>query len=46
MNKVLLVVDVQEDYLGENRNREKFNYQNPQLLIENINKSIEKYNSE
>lgn len=46
MNKVLLVIDVQEDYLGENRNKDKFKYQNPQLLIENINKAIEKYTND
>jgi len=46
MNKALLVIDVQEDFLGENRNKKKFNYANPELLIKNINKAIEKYEKE
>jgi len=45
MNKALLVIDVQEGIIGENRNK-KFTYKNPELLIQNINKSIEKYKNE
>jgi len=46
MNKALLVIDVQEDYLGEKRNKKRFYYENPDLLIQNINKAIEKYKNE
>lgn len=37
-----MVIDVQEDLVGENRHK-KFTYKNPELLIKNINNSIEKY---
>ena len=43
MNKALLVIDVQEDYFSENRNKKKLHFQNPALLIQNINTAIEKY---
>ena len=42
MNKALLVIDVQEDNIGEKRHK-RFTYENPELLIQNINNSIEKY---
>jgi nicotinamidase-related amidase len=43
MNKALLVIDVQEDIIGENRCKKRFSYKNPELLIQNINNSIEDY---
>lgn len=42
MNNALLVIDVQEDLVGENKHK-KYTYKNPELLIKNINNSIEKY---
>ena len=42
MNKALLVIDVQEDIIGENHHK-RFNYENREQLIANINKSIEEY---
>ncbi len=42
MNKALLVIDVQEDIIGENHHK-RFKYENREQLIANINKSIEDY---
>lgn len=43
MKKALLVVDVQEDFIGELRNKNKFSYENTNELVNNINQKIEIY---
>ena len=43
--KALLVIDMQEDYIGENRNRKKFPY-DPEILVPRINQRIEDFHSE
>ncbi|MGN0143612.1 MAG: isochorismatase family cysteine hydrolase [Clostridium sp.] len=44
MKKALLVVDAQDDFIGEQRSKKKFDYENDiDDLIENINKSISNY---
>lgn len=43
--KALLVIDMQEDYVGEKRDLKKFPYES-KTLIENINKRILEYNDE
>lgn len=42
MKKALLVIDIQNDFLGENRNKNKFSYKNVDQLILNINNNVEK----
>lgn len=43
MNKALLVVNAQEDFIGEQRSKKKFNYYDVDELILNINNKIEEY---
>lgn len=43
MKKALLVIDAQEDFIGEQRNRNKFDYYDVDELIKNINKNIKRY---
>lgn len=43
MGKALLVIDMQKDFLGKDRNKKKFNYDNIDELIENVNFAIESY---
>ena len=43
--KALLVIDMQEDYIGENRNRKRFPY-HPEILIPRINQRIGDFHSE
>lgn len=43
MNKALLVMDAQEDFIGEQRNKEKFDYDDVDHLISNINDKISFY---
>jgi nicotinamidase-related amidase len=43
--KALLVIDMQEDYVGENRNKKRFPY-HPETLIPRINQRIQDFNSE
>ena len=42
MKKALLVIDIQNDFLGEDRNKSKFSYKNIDKLISNINENVEK----
>ncbi len=42
MKKALLVIDIQNDFLWENRDKKKFPYKNIDKLISNINNNIEK----
>ena len=42
MKKALLVIDIQNDFLWENRDKKKFHYKNIDKLISNINNNIEK----
>jgi nicotinamidase-related amidase len=37
MRKALLVIDAQEDFIGEQRNKNKFNYEDVDELVKNIN---------
>ena len=43
MNKALLVMDAQEDFIGDQRNKEKFDYDDVDDLINNINERISFY---
>lgn len=43
MNKALFVMDAQEDFIGEQRNREKFDYDDVDHLILSINERISYY---
>jgi nicotinamidase-related amidase len=43
MRKALLVIDAQEDFIGEQRNKKKFNYEDVDELINNINDKITTY---
>lgn len=44
MKKALLVIDAQDDFVGEQRSKKKFNYDNDiDEVIENINQSITSY---
>jgi nicotinamidase-related amidase len=43
MKKALLVIDAQEDFIGEQRKKEKFNYEDVDELIKNINDKITSY---
>jgi nicotinamidase-related amidase len=43
MKKALLVIDAQEDFIGEQRNKKKFNYEDLDELIKNINNKINIY---
>lgn len=43
MKKALLVIDAQEDFIGEQRNRDKFNYEDVDELVKNINDKIRIY---
>lgn len=43
MKKVLLIIDAQEDFIGEQRNKKKFDYEDVDELINNINKKIKSY---
>lgn len=40
MKKALLIIDAQEDFIGEQRNKERFNFEDVDNLINNINKKI------
>jgi len=42
MKKALLVIDMQEDYVGENRNKKIFKY-DTQELLKNVNLKINEY---
>jgi nicotinamidase-related amidase len=42
LKKALIIVDMQEDYVGENRNKKIHSY-DVATLIENINKKIKEY---
>lgn len=43
MKKALLVIDAQEDFIGEQRNKKRFNYEDVDELIKNINDKITIY---
>lgn len=43
MKKALLVIDAQEDFIGDQRNKQKFNYDDVDELINNINEKIKMY---
>lgn len=43
MKKALLVIDAQEDFIGEQRNKKKFNYEDVDELVKNINDKITIY---
>jgi len=43
MKKALLVIDAQEDFIGEQRNNKKFNYEDVDELVKNINEKITIY---
>lgn len=43
MKKALLVIDAQEDFIGEQRNKNKFNYEDTDELVKNINDKIRTY---
>ena len=43
MKKALLVIDAQEDFIGEQRNTDKFNYEDVDELVKNINDKIRIY---
>lgn len=43
MRKALLVIDAQEDFIGEQRNKKKFNYEDVDELVKNINDKITTY---
>lgn len=43
MKKALLVIDAQEDFIGDQRNKKKFNYENIDELVTNINENIRRY---
>jgi nicotinamidase-related amidase len=43
MRKALLVIDAQEDFIGEQRNKNKFNYEDVDELVKNINDKIRTY---
>ncbi len=43
MKKALLVIDAQEDFIGEQRNKKKFNYEDVDDLVKNINNKIITY---
>ncbi|MDO5517120.1 MAG: isochorismatase family cysteine hydrolase [Clostridium sp.] len=46
MKKALLVIDAQEDFIGEQRNKKKFDYYDVEGLTRNINNKIKDYYSE
>lgn len=46
MKKALLVIDAQEDFIGEQRNKKKFDYYDVDELIKNINNKIKEYDLE
>jgi Amidases related to nicotinamidase len=43
MKKALLVIDAQEDFIGEQRNKKRFNYEDVDELVKNINDKITTY---
>jgi len=43
MKKALLVIDAQEDFIGEQRNKNKFDYEDVDELVKNINDKIRTY---
>ncbi len=43
--RFLLVIDMQEDYIGDKRNKKKFSY-NLESLIDNVNHKIDSYSKE
>ena len=43
MGKALLIIDMQKDFLGKDRNKSKFNYKYIDELVENVNNAIEIY---
>ena len=46
MKKALLVVNAQEDFIGEQRSKKKFNYYDVDELVLNINNKIEEYKAD
>lgn len=46
MRTALFVIDMQEDYVGEQRNKKRFCYKNTKGLIQSINQEIEKNENE
>lgn len=46
MRTALFVIDLQEDYIGEQRNRKRFCYKDTSGLIQSINQEIEKNENE
>ncbi len=44
--RFLLVIDMQEDYIGDKRNKKKFSYNNLESLIDNVNHKIDSYSKE
>ena len=46
MKKALFVIDLQEDFIGEQRNKKRFCYKNDKKLIESTNQEIEKNDKE
>lgn len=43
--RFLLIIDMQEDYMGEKRNKKKFPY-DTKKLIDNVNHKINSYSKE
>lgn len=43
MKKALLVIDAQEDFIGEQRNKKRFNYEDVDELVKNMNNKIKTY---
>ena len=44
MKKALLVIDAQDDFIGEQRSKKKFDYENDMdEMIDNINEAITSY---
>lgn len=43
--RFLLIIDMQEDYMGEKRNKKKFSY-DAKKLIDNVNHKINSYSKE
>ncbi|NYC28166.1 hypothetical protein [Clostridium saccharobutylicum] len=43
MKKALLVIDAQEDFIGEQRNKKRFNYEEVDELVRNMNNKIRIY---
>ena len=43
MKRALLVIDAQEDFVGDQRNKQRFNYEDIHELVNNINEKIRLY---